>query len=99
MSAPSRLLALFSPEPLPPEYAASEYRAFRAVLPYLIITGTAQSITLTPEGKLDIAGAPNGQIHYMPKKDEADESESHILLAPGGTISPELIAKPFSVME
>jgi hypothetical protein len=82
MSNPPKLLALFSPEKVPAAYAASGYRAFRGILPGLTIKGTLKSITLTSGGKLTIEVAPN------------DRSESHILLAPGGTISPELIAKP-----
>ncbi|MEA2787122.1 MAG: hypothetical protein QOF71_3226 [Candidatus Eremiobacteraeota bacterium] len=78
MSNPSsKFHGLFFPEALPPGYAASEYRAFRAALPELIIIGTAQSIRLAPEGKLAITGAPNAQIEYIPKKDSTDRSESH----------------------
>ncbi len=91
---PSRLLGVLSPEPLPPQYAATNYAAFRGVLPGLAITGTVQSLTLTPDGKLSIAIAPNEQAYFVPKKDAADRSESHFLLVPGGTISTELIAKP-----
>jgi hypothetical protein len=94
MSAPNRLHALLSPEPLPPRFAASEYTAFRGVLPGLTIVGTVQSLTLTPDGKLAITIAPNEQIDVIPKKDATDRSESHIVLAPGGSISPELIARP-----
>jgi hypothetical protein len=93
MSAPARLLAIFSPEPLPPGYEAGKYAAFRGVLPWVVITGTVQFITLTPKGKLKISVAPNEQLNVVPKQDEADQSESHIVLAPGGAISPELIAK------
>jgi len=91
MSSPPSVIGKFFTEPLPPE-AASGYRAFRAILPYMIIKGTVRSITLTAEGKLAIDG--EGHVQYIPKKDLSDESESHFLLAPGGTISPELIGEP-----
>jgi hypothetical protein len=94
MSKPSKLLALFSPEKVPAAYATRGYRAFRGILPGLTIKGTVQSITLTPGGKLTIEVAPNDQVEFIPKADAEDRSESHILLVPGGTISPELIAKP-----
>ena len=94
MSNPSKLFALFSPEPVPAAYAASGYRAFRGILPGLTIKGTLKSITLTSGGKITIEVAPNDQCEFIPKTDPGDRSESHILLAPGGTISPELIAKP-----
>lgn len=91
MSTPPSVLGIFFPEPLPPGDAASKYRAFRAVLPFMTIRGKVHSITLTPEGKLVIEGEDH--VQFIPKKDAADQSESHILLAPGGVISPELIAK------
>lgn len=91
MSAPSMASVRFLPEPLPAKYASSQYRAFRAVLPYLTISGTVKSIVLTPEGKLAIVGAPDEQIEFIPKKDASDLSESHLVLVPGGTISAELI--------
>jgi hypothetical protein len=94
MSNPPRLFAIFSPEQVPAAYAASGYRAFRGVLPGLIIKGAVQSITLTRAGKLTIEVAPNDQVEFIPKDRAGEPSESHILLAPGGTISPELIAKP-----
>jgi len=91
MSTPSSLKGLFFPEPLPAGDAASKYRAFRAVLPLMIVRGKVRSITLTAEGKLAIDAEE--QVEFTPKKYAADQSESHILLAPGGVISPELIAK------
>jgi len=92
MSTPPSVLGIFFPEPLPPADAGSQYRAFRAVLPFVIITGKVRSITLTAEGKLAIESGEH--VEFVPKKDARDQSESHILLAPGGVISPELIAKP-----
>jgi hypothetical protein len=58
----------------------------------MIITGKVRSITLTAEGKLAIESEEH--VEFIPKRDAADQSESHILLASGGVISPELIAKP-----
>lgn len=92
VSEPSVLLGLFSPEPLPPEFAARKYRAFRAVLPDMVIMGQFRSITLTPAGKLSVV--VDDQAKFIPKKGAADQSESHMWLVPGGFISPELIAKP-----
>lgn len=92
MSKPSIFLGLFFPEPLPSELATSKYRAFRAILPSLVIRGQLRSVTLTPEGKLSVV--VEEQATCVPKKDASDQSESHILLAPGGVISPELIGKP-----
>lgn len=91
MSSLPSVIGKFFSEPLPPE-AATGYRAFRALLPYMVITGTVRAITLTAEGKLAMDG--EGHVQYIPKDDVSDQSESHFLLAPGGTISPELIAEP-----
>jgi hypothetical protein len=92
MTIPPPVVGLFFPEPLPPEDAGSQYRAFRAVLPFVTITGKVRSITLTEEGKLAITS--DEHVEFVPKSDVRDRSESHILLPPGGVISPELIAKP-----
>jgi hypothetical protein len=95
IAEPSGLFRRFHPEPLPLELAASKYhayRAFRAVLPLIVIRGQVRSITLTPQGKLAVV--VDDQAKFIPQKDAKDELESYILLAPGGFISPELIAKP-----
>lgn len=82
---------MFSPESLPHELANSNYRAFRAVLPLLIIKGQVRSIRLIAKGKLSVV--VGDQATFIPKKDLTGTSESHVFLVPGGFISPELVAK------